>query len=177
MPDNSFTTRSSLSAAADDLTGSLVSGVTYYGFSFWGQDWDHGQYHDATMGVELACPDGRRFVACWGDAFGHFGLELIAAAAADVFGNSPESRDFSPHEWWAPFARRPVTADVAWRSGYADTDDPAPVAVSLSCGQHRVWIAAAARDDTSPASGSGFLLGMDAVLVTADRDFAQSIGL
>jgi hypothetical protein len=27
------------------------------------------------MGVESACSDGRRFAACRGDAFGHFGLE------------------------------------------------------------------------------------------------------
>jgi hypothetical protein len=174
MPDNSSATRSSLSSAASRLTGSLVTRVTYYGFSHWGEDWDHGQYHDATMGVELACPDDRRFVACRGDAFGHFGLEFLVAAAGDVFGNSPESRDFSQHDWWAPFTRLPVTAELAWRTGYADSDAPAPVAVSQRCGQHCVWIAAADRNDTSP---SGFLLGMDAVLVTGDRAFAHSIGL
>jgi hypothetical protein len=126
VPDNSSATRSSLSAAASRLTGSLVARVTYYGFSHWEEDWDHGQYHDATMGVELACPDGGRFVACWGDAFGHFGLELFVAAAEDVFGNSPETRDFSQHDWWAPFTRLPVTAELAGAPGMRTATTPRP---------------------------------------------------
>src|SRR6266852_3540352 len=85
MPDCSAATRASVVAAARDLTGSVITNVTYYGFSFENEDWDCGQYHQATMGVELACSDGRQYVACWGDAFGHFGLELVAGAADDIF--------------------------------------------------------------------------------------------
>jgi hypothetical protein len=136
------------------------------------------------MGVELACPDGRRFVACWGDAFGHFGLELLAGTAGDVFGNSPQSRDFSAHRWWAPLARSAVSAQIIWRVGYVDRtedepDEAAPVAIALRCEQHVVWVAAACRADaaTSLMSRGGFLLGMDAVVVTADQRFARSIGL
>jgi hypothetical protein len=184
MPDRSLATRSSVMAAARDLTGSLLAGVTYYGFPAGDEDWDHGRYHDATMGVELACRDGRRFVACWGDAFGHFGLELLAGTAGDTFGNSPQSRDFSAHPWWAPFARSAVSAQIIWRTGYIDRaqdepDEPGPVAITLSSGQHVVWVTAAEHADVvaSPMSRGGFLLGMDAVLVTADQLFARSIGL
>jgi hypothetical protein len=172
-------------AAARDLTGSLVIEVVYYGFPAADEDWDHGQYHDATMGVELACPDGRRFVACWGDAFGRFGLELMAGTASDTFRNSPRSSDFSAHRWWAPFARSAVSAQIMWRDGYVDrTEDepggPAPVAITLSTGQHVVWVAAAEQTDVaafSLMSRGGFLLGSDAELVTADQQFAGSIGL
>jgi len=182
MPDCSAATRASVVAAARDLTGSVITNVTYYGFSFENEDWDCGQYHQATMGVELACSDGRQYVACWGDAFGHFGLELVAGAADDIFLNAPEGRDFSRHAWWVPFARSAVSARIIWRVGYVDRvasepDEPAPVAVTLVCDQHLVWVAAAGRGDNSPMSRGGFLLGTDDVLVTADRQFAHSIGL
>jgi hypothetical protein len=184
MPDRSVATRSSVMAAARGLTGSRVTEVTYYGFPAGDEDWDHGQYHDATMGVEFACPDGRRFIACWGDAFGHFGLELLAGTADNTFRNSPQSRDFSAHPWWAPFARSAVSTRIIWRVGYVDrtqdeSDEPAPVAITLSCGQHVVWLAAAERADAaaSQMSRGGFLLGMDSVLVTADQQLARSVGL
>lgn len=185
MPDASDATRSSVLAAAANLTGSLVTTVTYYGFpASSGMAWDHGRYHEAAMGVELTCSSGQRFVACWGDAFGHFGLELLASAADDVFQNRPDVRDFSVHPWWAPFARSAVSAGIIWRTGHVDRvedepDEPAPVAVTLASGQHLVWVAAAEAADagTSPMSRGGFLLGADHVLVTADRQFAHTIGL
>ncbi|MGN6794023.1 MAG: hypothetical protein ACTHJW_16670 [Streptosporangiaceae bacterium] len=159
--------------------------VTYHGFSaISGRRWDHRRYHVATMGVELTCSDGQRFVTCWGDAFGHFGLELLAGTADDVFQNDPDSRDFSMHKWWAPFAQSRVSAGIVWRVGHVDRtdhepDEPAPVAVTLASDQHLVWVAAARASGagTSPMARGGFVLGADEVLVTADRDFARSIGL
>ncbi len=119
-----------------------------------------------------------------GDAFGHFGLELLAESADNTFRNSPQCRDFSTHPWWAPFARSAVSTKIIWRVGYVnrtqdEPDEPAPVAITLSCEQHVVWLAAAERADAAVSlmSRGGFLLGMDSVLVTADQQFARSIGL
>lgn len=185
MPDASDATRSSVVAAAAKLTGSLVTTVTYYGFpASSGMAWDHGRYHEAAMGVELTCSSGQRFVACWGDAFGHFGLELLASAADDVFQNRPDIRDFSMHSWWAPFARSPVSAGIIWRTGHVDRvehepDEPTPVAVALASGQQLVWVAAgeAVGAGASPVSRDGFRLAADHVLVTADRQLARGLGL
>jgi hypothetical protein len=73
---------------------------------------------------------------------------------------------------------------VIWRVGYVDRtedelDEPAPLAITLRCEQHVVWVAAAERADAAASlmSRGGFLLGMEAVLVTADQQFARSIGL
>lgn len=93
MPDRSQATSPSVLAAARALSGCRVLKVSYYGFSHWGEDWDHGLWHEATMGVELTTDAGATFLACWGDAFGHFGLELLAAPAGEIFENDPEPRD------------------------------------------------------------------------------------
>ncbi len=81
-------------------------------------------------------------------------------------------------------ARSAVSTQFIWRVGCVDRtqdepDEPAPVAITLSCGQHVVWLAAAERVDAAASlmSRGGFLLGMDSVLVTADQQFARSIGL
>jgi hypothetical protein len=82
----------------------------------------------------ITCPDGRQFVACWGDAFGHFGLELAAGTPADIFVNAPEGRDFSGHEWWMPFARSAVSARITWRIGHVDRVANEPDEPASRCG-------------------------------------------
>jgi hypothetical protein len=179
MPDNSLATRASVVAASRALSGSLLATVTYYGFSWDGGSWDHGTHHNATMGVELTSADDTHFVACWGDAFGHFGLELLVGDAAHIFQTCLERRDFSGHTWWAPFAQTPASAELIWRDDHSDVGGSAPVALALTAGEHCVWVVAAqpVESDASSMSRGGYLLGMDEVIVTGERHFAESIGI
>src|SRR5215471_4393187 len=130
------------------------------------------------MQVELHTTGGQTITACWGDAFGHFGLELIEALAGEIFDNEPEQRDFSRHRWWQPFMASSVHAALLWRSGSFESGLPAPVALKLSVTNARLWVAAAIPfDGASHMARGGLLLAMDHVLVTADATFAASIGL
>jgi hypothetical protein len=160
MPDRSSVTKADLDAACDQLSGAVLARVTYFGLMFDGDDWDYGTHHSATMGVELTTRQDERFVVCWGDAFGHFGLELLVAPAADVFTNHPASRDFSGHPWWLPFMEIPLAAEFVWRDGHLDTGQPGPVALVLAAGKHRAWIVAAApmTVEASPMTRGGYLL-------------------
>jgi hypothetical protein len=174
MPDHSPVTRESYAEALANLRGHALSEVAYFGFSWFGSDWDEGSYHRASMGVELVRDDGRRFFAGWGDAFGHFGLELVDAAASEILHNQPERRDFSHHRWWRPFIHAPMAATAIWQSGHNDSDESAPVALELSTDDHRVWVVSAQKEEGLDAR---YLLGLDEVLVTADRSFAVDLGL
>lgn len=176
-------TRQSVLSAAADLTGCLITGVTYLGLRYADEEWDHGRYHEAVMGVQLSCPDGRQFSVTWGSAFGDFGTELSHGALPGS-GDHRVSRDFTAHPWWKPFAAAPVTARVIWRTGYCcraayEPDQPAPLAITVEHGGHLVWIVAAEYRSTehSYAYPGGFWLGADALLVTADQQFPLTLGL
>ncbi len=177
-------TRQSVTEAAADLTGRLINRVTYAGLRWTGEEWDYGHYHQAVMGVQLGCPDSTWFTVTWGSAFGDFGAELSRGAPLQS-GDHVERRDFSAHPWWTPFAAVPVTARIIWRTGYCtrtaqDPDQPAPLAVTLEHDGHLVWIVAAEKHrDTEPSSAypAGYWLGADALLVTADQEFARTLGL
>jgi hypothetical protein len=172
-------TLDSVLTACDRVSGASLSRVTYFGLESTGHAWDHGSYHEATMGVELATHDRGAVFVGWGDAWGHFGLEVRIADGLQAVGDHHERRDFSAHPWWAPFAGSTLAASLMWREGHVEDDGSAPVALVLISGQHAVWIASAVpiEDRASPMGRGGFLLGMDEVIVTGDRGFAETIGL
>ncbi len=107
------------------------------------------------------------------------GLELHVGDTAQIFQTCLERRDFSGHPWWAPFAQTPASAELIWRDGHSDVGGSAPVALALTAGEHCVWVVAAqpVDSDASSMSRGGYLLGMDEVIVTGERHFAESIGI
>lgn len=177
VPDRSQATDATIAEAVARLSGRRIERATYYLLPS-EHEYEHGSFHAATMGVELRLTDATTVVACWGDAFGHFGLEPQLARAADVFKNDPTAYDVSSHPWWRRFSSSPATARLIWRTGYVDRDDPAPVALQLATHRHSVWIFAAQQvKDDDAAAQRGFLLGLDEVFVTADPSLASELGL
>jgi hypothetical protein len=179
VPDRSDATLDSVIAACDRLSGASLGKVTYFGLPSSDHDWDRGRYHEATMGVELVCQDRGTVFIGWGDAWGHFALEPRSKAAREVIADQYPERDFSAHPWWAPFAESTLTASLIWREGYVEDDGSAPVALALTDGRHTVWIAAAApvEPGASPMAGGGFLFGMNEVIVSGNRGFAETLGI
>lgn len=188
MPDLSDASRTSVALAAASLSGQRLQRVTYWVLRHEREDWDAGTHHRTTMGVELLTSDGQHFTACWGDALGRFGLELLVCPAVAIFKNDPAPVDATGHPWWKSHQLAPITAELIWGTGYVDDTAPgfhgelggrAPVALLVTALDNPVWIAAA---EAQPSSASdrvrgGHLLGSDAVLVTGDRSFAKSIGI
>lgn len=46
-------------------------------------EWDHGLWHEPTMGTELATGHGGSYSAVWGSTFDHYGVELHPAPMND----------------------------------------------------------------------------------------------
>lgn len=180
MPDRSAATRTSVTAALTTLQASPLEAVAYFGFplglpsgepvdSEWGDATEPGandaKHHEPAMGVELRFEDRSTVTVCWGDAFGHYGLELIEAPALNVFQNDPIRCDVSRHHWWAPLVGRVLSAELHWAAGFADAEEPAPLVLQLMSDRHALWLSAAElRDDGE------VLLGMDGVTVSPNLD-------
>ncbi|MEU6192016.1 hypothetical protein [Nocardia sp. NPDC047038] len=47
------------------------------------EEWDFGDWHEPTMGVELAFHSGRRYSAIWNNTFIEFGLEVFPKPMVD----------------------------------------------------------------------------------------------
>jgi hypothetical protein len=177
VPDLSNVTHESIDAAVQGLSGQRIATVHYFGLALEDGDWDLGTFHQATMGVELICEGGQTYFATWGDAFGQFGLELMALPAEDVLQNGVnEQRDFSQHEWWETIRRGSLTAELVWRVGYVDSDDPSPVALHLRSTDAELWIVSCNLAAHDQSTGQ-LLLGVDEVVVTADLTCARELGL
>lgn len=180
MPDRSNVTRESLEAALLGIPTSPLASVRYYGFgmglpggqpidSEWGDASDLGaddaEHHFPAMGVELTFNDASAATVCWGDAFGHFGLEIVQEPAASVFRNSPASGDVTGHRWWAPLVGTILSAELHWATGFADGAEPAPLVLELSSGGFTLWLSASEYADDGTT-----LLGMDGVTVSPRLD-------
>lgn len=162
------------------MEGRPLASVTYYGFPLaapgllpvdaaWGDvdPDDHSgriaRHHYPAMGVEFSFATGGPVTACWGDAFGHFGLEIWDATARDLFHNQPHIEDVSDHRWWAPWIGAPLRARLHWAPGYADSPEPAPLVLALTSTAGSLWLSAAEVHDDGR-----FLLGLDGVTVSPE---------
>lgn len=180
MPDLSRATQASIDTAVRAMEGRPLMSVNYYGFPLatpgvlpvdaaWGDvdPDDHAdrfaRHHYPAMGVEFSFATGGPVTACWGDAFGHFGLEVLESAAPDVFHNQPHHEDVSSHPWWASWIGSPMRVRLHWATGYADSTKPAPLVLALTSTADSLWLSAAEVHDDGR-----FMLGLDGVTVSPE---------
>lgn len=168
----------------ESLRGRRVVGVAYYPMACGVdgteiEDWDFGDWHLPTLGVELVVDDGTRYSAVWDQSFDHYGLEVFRASMSSQLGligppdGSPEVL-VTGHAAWASLVGAPLTgAEILWSEG--DCGRRMPVAVALSTEFSAVWLVAGS-PARWPADGQ-FRLGTDDVMVVFTRALASSIGL
>lgn len=171
------------------VVGKRISRVLYYGLSYEAgeeMDWDFGEWHWPVHGVELTMDDGTTYSALWGEAFGHFDLEVLPEpmsirlrGAGDSDG--PRVWEVTDHPSWAAHVGDRVTAArIVWMPGEPSDEQPweerqAPIALQLSFSTGEVWVVAAEPMDLRPPDR--FYLGQNEVIVVFTPEFAAHIGL
>ena len=168
----------------EGLRGTRVVGITYYPLTC-GEDgteieeWDFGEWHQPTMGVELLAEDGTRYSAVWGHTFGYHGLEIFKAPMSSqlaLIGQPGGSADVdvTGHPLWSGFIEVPlVGADILWGEGAYE--NRLPVAVGLTVPDATVWLVAGSPMQWPP--DGRFRLGTNDVMVVFSRTLAAAIGL
>ena len=168
----------------ESLRGACLVGVKYYPLSC-GDDgtdireWDFGDWHQPTMGVELLTREGGRYFATWDQSFDYWGLEIIQMPESDALGpagqrSCPTEVDVTGHLSWAGLLGVPLTTvDIVWSEG--GYGRPVPIAVRLSTATATVWLVAGAAAQWPP--DGQFHLGTDDVMVVFSRDLATTIAL
>jgi hypothetical protein len=166
------------------LRGMRLIEVTYYPLSCGDEgveveDWDFGDWHQPTMGVELRAENGARYSAVWGQSFDYHGLEIFQAPMSSQLGligepgGSPEV-GVTGHPSWAGLIGVPlVGSDIVWSEG--DYGVRMPVAVGLRAPCAAAWLVAG-RPAQWPPDGR-FHLGTDDVMVVFTHELAGVIGL
>ena len=170
--------------AIKGLRGTRIAGVTYYPLTC-GEDgteveeWDFGEWHQPTMGVELLTEDGTRYSAVWGHTFDYHGLEVFKEPMSSQLaligqpGGSAQV-DVTGHPSWAGFIGVPlVGAEIAWSEGAYE--NRLPVAVALGVADAMVWLVAGSPMQWPP--DGRFRLGTNDVMVVFSHVFADLIGL
>jgi hypothetical protein len=158
MPDGSGLIEARDRRTLSALVGRRVASVVSYRLRCDPQDgvqWDFDQWHDPEMGVELVLDDGSVYSAIWGDAFGHFGLDLVPEPMRNLLisvgePDGPRVWEVTTHPRWASLLRQPIRdAELVWNGDAAD-EGPVPVAIRLrfSLGM-RGWLRGARRLATS----------------------------
>jgi hypothetical protein len=170
------------------LRGRCVMEVSYFPLAWGGgggdgdievEDWDFGDWHLPTMGVELLVDDGTRYAAVWGHSFDYHGLEIYRGPMSGELGvvGQPGGAPKVPvteHVAWSGILGAPLTgAEILWSKGAYGRR--LPVAVELSTQTSAVWLVAAV-PATWPADGH-FNLGTDDVMVVFTHALAEAIGL
>jgi hypothetical protein len=183
MPDGSGLTETRYRRSLSALVGRRLTSVVHYGLRYapqHGVQWDFDQWHHPEMGVELVLDDGSVYSAVWGDAFGHFDLELVCEPMRNLLvgvgePDGPRVWEVTTHPRWAALLGEPIRdAQLVWNDDAVD-EGPVPVAVRLRFSQGDVWLVAGEPVDWPPAGR--FYLAMDEVLVIFTRDLAGRLGL
>jgi len=168
------------------LLGRTVVAVDYYVLTGGEEgtepdEWDHGTWHEPTMGVELTMDDGANYSAVWGHTFDCYGLELYPApmrefrTRIDQPGGSARV-SAAGHPLWAGIIFAPIeSCRIQWCAEEQGAVTPVPDAVILRTAAGQVWIAAG-RSAAYEPDGS-FHLGTDDVLVIFEADIAARAGL
>ncbi|GAA1754473.1 hypothetical protein [Aeromicrobium alkaliterrae] len=167
MPDRSIVTAESFQESVGALRSGALRAVRYF-CAVEHLGWDEGPQHVADMGVELDFGN-RTVVVSWGDAFGHFGLELQLTRGSELFKNNPTIFDVTHHDFWQPFVGGRLEATDIWRTGVVGATEPAPVAVNLRCRGQDLWVVAA-----EDRLYDGLWLGADSLMVTRDPSWVET---
>jgi hypothetical protein len=142
------------------------------------EDWDFGDWHEPTMGVELTFHSGHRYSAIWNNTFTEYGLEVFPQPMIDFLLMGPGGSvavPVSDHPRWAGLVgRKVIAADLCWDSDPGRTIR-VPSAVRLGFRGTAVWIAAGCSVDAGPATS--FRLGTDDVVVAFSPEMSSRIGI
>ncbi len=139
------------------------------------EEWDFGDWHEPTMGVELITSAGRRYSAIWNDTFNDFGIEIFPKPMDEFLGGTVVAVPVSDHHRWTGLiGKKIIAADICWRH-YPDTAIPTPLAIRLGFRKGVVWIAAGISHNQG--SSTNFQLGSDDVMVVFTQEMSSQIGI
>ncbi|MFT4263530.1 MAG: hypothetical protein QM572_09125 [Nocardioides sp.] len=125
------------------------------------EHWDHGDWHNAVMGIELHTSEGTRTVT-WGSTFECYGIEIIEGELGeDLCRNGPEGDSF----WSRAAGQRIEAATIGWQRWkvgasswgpirrWSDVD--VPIALRLDFAAGPVWLLVAVPEESGGASVGG----------------------
>ncbi|MEU7769431.1 hypothetical protein AB0B25_30695 [Nocardia sp. NPDC049190] len=172
-----------LEAVVAELRGQRLADVVYCPLAIGddgrlAEEWDFGDWHEPTMGVELAFHSGRRYSAIWNNTVIEFGLEVFPKPMVDcllVALGGCVVVPVSDHPHWAGLiGKKIIAADICW-----DHDSSGailgPSAIRLGFRGTAVWIAAGCSVNTG--SAAGFRLGTNDVMVVFTPEMSSQIGI
>lgn len=177
------------------LVGQRITGVTYWdvcSLADESQSWDHGDWHEAVMGVELQSTDGP-WCVLWTGTFYAFGVEVFHEPITNHFVQDPEGPKWlsvEDHPFWrtrvGSFVRGAATY---WEEYELGPETPigdnrrvpepeteirsVPIALRLDFESGPVWMVAAIGDEPEP--GKAFV-GGDQIMVVFSAERMRSIG-
>lgn len=148
--------------------------------------WDHGDWHEPTMGCQVTTDAGAQFTLIWNHTFGCYGLEVFEQPLTDFLVDVgepwfPHAFAVDDHQRWAPLiGREIIDAEMSWIE--FEAFEPRPLWIRLDFapteqdppgrpGRDSVWIAAGC------SRGQEFALGSDDVMVVFDQATADQVGL
>lgn len=142
------------------------------------EEWDFGDWHEPTMGVELTFRNGDRYSAIWNNTFTEYGLEIFPRPMVDFLLMAPGGSvavPVSEHPHWAGLiGKKIIAADICWDCDPSGTIR-VPSAIRLGFRGTAVWIAAGRSADTGPATS--FWLGTDDVMVVFTPEMSSQTGI
>lgn len=156
-------------AAAARPSGRRLADVTYYvlgwdrddGAGHHLDDWDHGPFHMATMGVGLRTDYGGEFFATWEQAEWQYGLGLWEAKPKVAAHALDHAVDVTDHALWRPLVGQALGVTLGPRvAGGGEAVDW----IGLRAGDAAVTLLPAELDWSEPEAPRK-LIGMDAMLV------------
>lgn len=182
-PPSISTAEKHLEAVVAELRGRHLADVVYYPLTIGddgrlAEEWDFGDWHEPTMGVELIIHNGRRYSAIWNNTFTEYGLEVFPKPMVDFLLAAPGGSvavPVSDHPHWAGLiGKKIITADICW------DHDPSgairvPSAIRLGFRGTMVWIAAGCSVDAGPATS--FRLGTDDIMVVFAPETSSQMGI
>ncbi|MFD6400270.1 hypothetical protein [Nocardia sp. NPDC060249] len=174
------TTVAELEQTVAGLRGQRLTAVTYYTLpvlidddTYRPEKWDYGEWHEATMGIELATDTGQLYSAVWNSSFTQYHLEVFPRPISEfirIAEDGPAPVPMATHPRWAPLIGEPIShADLCW---YRDFQPGlhVPAAVRISVGSHTIWLASGRSE---PAGTPSFYNLTDDVMVVFTADIAQ----
>ncbi|MFI5717864.1 hypothetical protein [Nocardia sp. NPDC051750] len=184
MPSSSEIAAEQLEATVAQLREQHLADVVYYVLSEGDngelpEEWDFGDWHVPTMGVELITDSGQHYSMIWDHTFTYYALETYPKPMTEIltagrpWGSMAVPVSGHP-EWVKLIGQEIVTADICWAKDPLGTVRE-PVAVHLGLRDSAVWIIAGRPAD--PGAASEFSLGTDDVLVVFTPEMAARAGI
>jgi hypothetical protein len=184
VPSSSDIAAEQLEATVAQLLGQRLADVVYYVLSEGDdgelpEEWDFGDWHVPTMGVELITESGRHYSMIWDHTFVYYALETYAKPMSEIltvgrpWGSMAVPVSAHP-EWARLIGQEVVAADICWDKDTLGTIW-APASVRLGFRGSAVWIAAGR--DADPGSPLEFYLWTDDVMVVFTPEMAIRAGI